>query len=115
MASPLLRTKSPELLISEAEKPDRKMKRTLSALDLTALGIGAIIGAGIFSLIGTADAGENFYSRLKTALINFIIAAFSGNCFSRPSGERGRHSLFRCFWLPSRAPSRLSATPNWHR
>jgi basic amino acid/polyamine antiporter, APA family len=82
MASPLLRTKSPDLLISEAESPDRMMKRTLSALDLTALGIGAIIGAGIFSLIGTAAAGETFSSKLKTPLINFIIAAFSGNTVS---------------------------------
>jgi APA family basic amino acid/polyamine antiporter len=82
MVSQLLRTKSPDLLVSEAESPERKMKRTLSALDLTALGIGAIIGAGIFSLIGTAAAGESFASRLKTPLINFIIAAFSGNSVS---------------------------------
>ena len=34
------------------------MKRSLTALDLTALGIGAIIGTGIFALAGTAAAGE---------------------------------------------------------
>lgn len=78
MASQLLRTKSPDLLISESEVPERQMKRTLSALDLTALGIGAIIGAGIFSLVGTAAAGEQFSSRIKTPLLNFIIAWFSG-------------------------------------
>jgi APA family basic amino acid/polyamine antiporter len=34
------------------------LKRTLSAFDLTMLGIGAVIGAGIFSAIGTAAVGE---------------------------------------------------------
>src|SRR5437867_12995739 len=46
------------ILMREAEAPERKMKRSLSALDLTALGIGAIIGSGIFALTGTAAAGE---------------------------------------------------------
>src|SRR5262244_1212457 len=78
MASQLFRTKSADLLISESEEPDRQMKRTLSALDLTALGIGAIVGAGIFSLVGTASAGETFSSRIKTPLMNFIIAWVSG-------------------------------------
>ncbi len=57
-ASPLFKTKSPELLIRESEEPERVMKRSLSALDLTCLGIGAIIGSGIFALAGTAAAGD---------------------------------------------------------
>jgi APA family basic amino acid/polyamine antiporter len=51
------------------------MKRSLSALDLTALGIGAIIGSGIFALTGTAAAGERVEavtSKLATPVINFI-------------------------------------------
>ncbi|MDX2043459.1 MAG: hypothetical protein SF097_19740 [Acidobacteriota bacterium] len=55
------------------------MKRTLSAFDLTALGIGAIVGAGIFSLVGTAFAGETFSSKIKTPLMNFIIAGLTGS------------------------------------
>jgi APA family basic amino acid/polyamine antiporter len=78
MASQLLKTKSPDLLIREAEAPERQMKRTLSAFDLTALGIGAIIGAGIFSLVGTAAAGQTFSGKLQTPLLNFITAWFSG-------------------------------------
>src|SRR5262250_3913487 len=78
MASQLFRTKSADQLIRESEEPDRQMKRTLSALDLTALGIGAIIGAGIFSLVGTASAGETFSSKIKTPLMNFIIGWLSG-------------------------------------
>lgn len=45
---------------------------------LTAIGIGAIIGAGIFSLTGTAAAGQTFASRVETPVINFIQAWLSG-------------------------------------
>ena len=51
------------------------MKRALSAFDLTCLGIGAIIGAGIFALAGTAAAGEQAHataSLWKTPVLNFI-------------------------------------------
>jgi APA family basic amino acid/polyamine antiporter len=75
MASQLFKTKSPELLMRESEHPDRLMKRSLSALDLTALGIGAIIGTGIFALTGTAAAGERVEavtSKLGTPVLNFI-------------------------------------------
>src|ERR1700736_3334224 len=75
MASQLFKTKSPERLIAEAAAPERLMKRALSAFDLTCLGIGAIIGAGIFALAGTAAAGEQAHataSLWKTPVINFI-------------------------------------------
>ena len=38
----------------EAAAPERQMKRTLGAFDLTCIGIGAIIGSGIFAMTGTA-------------------------------------------------------------
>ena len=75
MASQLFKTKSPERLIRESQHPDRLMKRSLSAFDLTCLGIGAIIGAGIFALAGTAAAGEHAQavsSIVKTPVLNFI-------------------------------------------
>jgi APA family basic amino acid/polyamine antiporter len=76
MASLLFKTKSPEHLMAEAAAPERLMKRSLSALDLTCLGIGAIIGSGIFVLTGTAAAGEQVQtaSVLKTPVINLIQA-----------------------------------------
>src|SRR5712671_6116873 len=77
MASHWFRTKSPERLMAEAAAPERQMKRSLTALDLTALGIGAIIGAGIFALTGTAAAGQIFSSKLETPVSNFIIAWLS--------------------------------------
>jgi len=63
--------------MAEAAAPERQMKRSLTALDLTALGIGAIIGAGIFALTGTAAAGQIFSSKLETPVSNFIIAWLS--------------------------------------
>ncbi len=71
--SNIFRTKSPELLMREAEAPERLMKRSLHAFDVTCLGIGAIIGAGIFALAGTAAAGEQAAGTLwKTPVLNVI-------------------------------------------
>src|SRR5260370_1544305 len=64
--------------MAEAARPERQMKRTLSAFDLTCIGIGAIIGTGIFALIGTAIAGQTFPTRLETPILNFIQAWLSG-------------------------------------
>src|SRR3954466_1326931 len=58
MLQRLLRTKTLEQLQASAEEPEHQLKKTLGAFDLTMFGIGAIIGAGIFSVIGTAAAGN---------------------------------------------------------
>src|ERR1700704_3450878 len=78
VASQLFRTKSPDHLMKEAAAPERQMKRTLGSFDLTCIGIGAIIGSGIFAMTGTAAAGQSFSSRLETPVLNFIQAWFSG-------------------------------------
>lgn len=54
----LFRTKSLEQLRASAESPERALHKNLGTWDLTLFGIGAIIGAGIFSTIGTAAAGN---------------------------------------------------------
>src|ERR1051326_2932508 len=75
MALKLFRTKSPEHLMAEAAAPERQLKRALSAFDLTCIGIGAIIGTGIFALAGTAAAGEQVHvvgSIWKTPVLNFV-------------------------------------------
>src|SRR3954466_2156779 len=73
MASKFFRTKSPEHLMREAAAPERQMKRTLGAFDITCLGIGAIIGAGIFALAGTASAGEVITGSIwKTPVLNWL-------------------------------------------
>lgn len=78
MDSKLLRCKNIDQLISEAEHPERRLKKTLGWVSLTALGIGAIIGSGIFVLTGTAAAGEYFqapsilHAQVLDILINLI-------------------------------------------
>ena len=54
----LFRTKSIDQLISDSEDPSKRLKKTLGWVSLTALGVGAIIGTGIFVLTGTAAAGD---------------------------------------------------------
>ncbi|MBZ5513879.1 MAG: amino acid permease [Acidobacteriia bacterium] len=58
MPSQFLRTKSIDKLIADANRADHRLRRTLGPWSLTALGIGALIGTGIFILTGTAAAGE---------------------------------------------------------
>ena len=56
----ILRTKSVEQSLKDTEDPEFKLKRSLTALDLTVFGVGVIIGAGIFTLTGRvaqANAG----------------------------------------------------------
>ncbi len=58
MTSRFFRTKSIGQILADADQPAHRLKKTLTAWDLTALGIGAIIGTGIFVLIGTAIVGD---------------------------------------------------------
>ncbi len=52
----LFRTKSVEVILAESEDTTHHLKRTLGPVNLVALGIGAIIGAGLFSLTGIVAA-----------------------------------------------------------
>ena len=70
--------KSIDKLIAEADEPEHRLKKTLGPWSLTALGIGAIIGSGIFVLTGTAAAGEHFeapsilHAQVLDLLVNFL-------------------------------------------
>ncbi len=78
--SNLWRTKSLTQLLSEADESEKGLKKTLSSASLVALGIGAIIGAGLFSITGMAAA--NYAG--PGIMISFIIAAtgYLGKFFS---------------------------------
>ena len=52
--------------MAEAAAPERQMKRALGPFALTCIGIGAIIGTGIFALAGTAAAGTDFTNTFGT-------------------------------------------------
>src|SRR5271167_3796803 len=69
----MFRRKPTAMLLAEAEAHEGGLKRVLGALDLTALGIGAIIGAGIFVLTGVAAAR---YAGPAISL-SFVVAGFA--------------------------------------
>lgn len=73
--SQYLQTKSIDKLLAEADVPEHQLRKTLGPWSLTAIGIGAIIGTGIFVLTGTAAAGEvmSFHSVLKAPLIEVLL------------------------------------------
>ncbi len=78
MLDRLFRTKSLEQLRASAEEPEHQLKKNLGAFDLTMFGIGAIIGAGIFSSIGTAAAGNMADGRLPAGpglVLSILIVA----------------------------------------
>ena len=83
----LFRTKSAELLIGEASETDRQMKKTLTAVDLMAFGVGATIGSGIFALTGTAAAGQTTIAHdwISTPIINFILHSELGRAGAGPA------------------------------
>ena len=81
LANQLLARKSIDKLISESEQPEHQLKKTLGPWSLTMLGIGAIIGSGIFVLTGTAAAGEHFEapSILHAQVMDLLINLAHGN------------------------------------
>jgi APA family basic amino acid/polyamine antiporter len=78
----LLRKKSLDSLMSQAGDSEKGLKRTLGAGSLIALGIGAIIGAGLF--VRTAAAAGEHAGPAVT--VSFIVAAvgcaFAGLCYA---------------------------------
>ncbi len=71
----LLRTKSIDELIGASEDRSAHLKRSLGVWSLVALGVGAVIGTGIFTLTGTAAAGlqYDYESVLKAPLLDLLL------------------------------------------
>src|SRR5436190_2505057 len=83
----LFRTKGLDELVAETQKEGHQLKKVLGPWNLVALGIGAIIGAGIFATIGTAAAGDAQRPGAGPALmISFVltavVCAFSALCYA---------------------------------
>ncbi len=70
------------LLLEEATESEKGLKKTLTAKGLVALGVGAIIGAGLFSITGLAAANNAG----PAITISFLVAAlgciFAGLCYA---------------------------------
>ncbi|WP_018394503.1 amino acid permease [Bacillus sp. 37MA] len=71
MANPLFRKKSISGLLN-AQSKGRALKKELGALDLTLLGIGAVVGTGIFVLTGTAALTAG-----PALILSFVIAGLA--------------------------------------
>jgi APA family basic amino acid/polyamine antiporter len=69
----LFRTKSIDALIASSEEPGKRLKKTLGVWSLIALGVGAVIGSGIYT--GTAAAGEHFAAKsvLKAPILDLLL------------------------------------------
>src|ERR1700684_334488 len=72
--STLFRTKSIDDLIASSEEPDRRLKKTLGPWSLAFLGVGAVIGSGIFTVTGTAALGkvEKVESLLHATVLDLL-------------------------------------------
>lgn len=82
MDSNLLKTKSIEQLMGDVERGGRRLKRSLGAWDLTLLGIGGIIGTGIFVLTGTAAANQAGPAIMVSYLAAGVACAFAALCYA---------------------------------
>ncbi len=83
----LFQTKSLDALVAETVEPEHQLKRALGPVNIIALGVGAIIGAGIFATIGTAAAGDAVRPGAGPALtLSFILTAvvcgFTALCYA---------------------------------
>jgi APA family basic amino acid/polyamine antiporter len=76
----LFRRKSLALLRTEAE--GHVLKRALGALDLTALGIGSIIGTGIFVLTGVAASQHAGPALVLSMVFAAVACGFAGLCYA---------------------------------
>src|SRR4051812_1812858 len=83
----LFRTKPLDQLVGDTNEPKHQLKRVLGPVQLTALGVGAAVGAGIFSSIGSAVAGGGEHTGAGPAIIvSFVLVAFAcalaGFCYA---------------------------------
>ncbi len=87
MPSSLLRRKDVDACQEDAERSEHRLKRSLGVFNLTALGIGAVIGAGIFSAIGTAaSGGANHVAAGPALVVSYVLVAlacgFAALCYA---------------------------------
>ncbi|SRR5579871_2730695 len=81
--SNLLATKSLDVLLNEAQETgEHSLRRALGPINLLTLGIGAIIGAGIFVITGQAAAQFAGPAILFSFILAGIACAFAGLCYA---------------------------------
>ena len=81
--SGIFRTKSIDTLLKESRgEGGRSLKKTLGAFELTMLGIGAIIGTGIFVLTGVAAAKYSGPALILSFILSGLACAFAALCYA---------------------------------
>ena len=83
----IFRTKNLDDLLAATQEEGHKLKRSLGPINITLLGIGAIIGAGIFATVGTAAAGDAARpgagpSLMLSFVITAVVCAFTALCYA---------------------------------
>lgn len=81
MANQLFRTKSLSAMVADMEGSHR-LKRTLGPVSLTALGVGAIIGTGIFVLVGEAAANKAGPAIMLSFVVAGLACVFAALCYA---------------------------------
>ena len=82
MRSPLLRTKPMTRIMADTEVEGHRLRRALTAWDLTAIGIGCIIGVGIFVLPGVEAAQHAGPGIILSFAIASVACACSALCYA---------------------------------
>ena len=83
----IFKTKNLDEILASAEDSEHSLNRSLGAFNITLLGIGAIIGAGIFATVGTATAGDAMRpgagpSLMLSFVITAVVCAFTAFCYA---------------------------------
>ena len=83
----IFRTKNLDEILASVGGPQFGLKRTLTAFSVTLIGIGAIIGAGIFATVGTAASGTPERagagpSLMLSFVITAIVCGFTALCYA---------------------------------
>ena len=87
MLQGIFRTKSLDEILASVGGPQFALKRTLTAFSVTLIGIGAIIGAGIFATVGTAASGTAERagagpSLMLSFVVTAIVCGFTALCYA---------------------------------
>lgn len=83
----LFHRKTVDTILRESETNGQKLNRVLGGFDVTMIGIGAIIGAGIFTMVGEAAVGASSgYPAGPSLIISFLLTAiacgFAALCYA---------------------------------
>jgi APA family basic amino acid/polyamine antiporter len=78
----VLRTKSVEQSIRDTEAPEHRLRRALSAFDLTVFGVGVIIGTGIFVLTGQVAREKAGPAVALSFILAAVVCGLAALCYA---------------------------------